>query len=67
MKILKKGGVVEERGRRKRNPCPMRLWPNPPDHVIKQLQDIFSLLWDGNIAKVKRLTVTGNYAERGGR
>jgi hypothetical protein len=26
MKILKKGGVVEKRGRRKRNPCPMRLW-----------------------------------------
>jgi hypothetical protein len=25
MKILKKGGVVEKRGRRKRNPCPMRL------------------------------------------
>jgi hypothetical protein len=24
MKILKKGGVVEKRGRRKRNPCPMR-------------------------------------------
>ena len=26
MKILKKGGVVEKRGRRKRNICPMRLW-----------------------------------------
>jgi hypothetical protein len=26
MKILKKGGEVEKRGRRKRNPCPMRLW-----------------------------------------
>ena len=26
MKILKKGGVVEKRGMRKRNPCPMRLW-----------------------------------------
>jgi hypothetical protein len=27
MNILKKrGGVVEKRGRRKRNPCPMRLW-----------------------------------------
>jgi hypothetical protein len=26
MKILKKRGVVEKRGRRKRNPCPMRLW-----------------------------------------
>jgi hypothetical protein len=27
MKILKKGGgVVEKRGRRKRNPCPIRLW-----------------------------------------
>jgi hypothetical protein len=25
MKILKKEGVVEKRGRRKRNPCPMRL------------------------------------------
>jgi hypothetical protein len=25
IKILKKGGVVEKRGRRKRNPCPMRL------------------------------------------
>jgi hypothetical protein len=29
MKILKKGGVVEKRGRRKRNPCPMRLWTTP--------------------------------------
>jgi hypothetical protein len=26
IKILKKGGVVEKGGRRKRNPCPMRLW-----------------------------------------
>jgi hypothetical protein len=26
MKILKKGRVVEKGGRRKRNPCPMRLW-----------------------------------------
>jgi hypothetical protein len=26
MKILKKRGVVEKRGRRDRNPCPMRLW-----------------------------------------
>jgi hypothetical protein len=26
MKILKKGGgIVDKRGRRKRNPCPMRL------------------------------------------
>jgi hypothetical protein len=25
MKILKKGRVVEKRGRRKQNPCPMRL------------------------------------------
>jgi hypothetical protein len=39
--------------------------PNPPDHIIKQLQDIFSFLWDGNIAKVKRLTLTGNHAEVG--
>ena len=23
---FEKGGVVEKRGRRKRNPCPMRLW-----------------------------------------
>jgi hypothetical protein len=38
--------------------------PNPPDHIIKQLQDIFfSFLWDGNIDKVKRLTLTGNHAE----
>jgi hypothetical protein len=27
MKIVKKGGVVEKRGRRKRNPGPMRLCP----------------------------------------
>jgi hypothetical protein len=27
MKILKKGrGVVEKRGGKKRNPCPMRMW-----------------------------------------
>ena len=37
--------------------------PNSPDHIIKQLQDIFSFLWDGNIAEVKRLTLTGNHAE----
>ena len=23
--------------------------PNLPDHIIKQLQDIFSFLWDENI------------------
>jgi hypothetical protein len=46
MKILKKGGGgVEKRGRRKRNPCPMRLWVRhvaPHEHIILILsQTIF--------------------------
>ena len=32
MNILKKRGVVEKRGRRKRNPCPMRLWGQHKDY-----------------------------------
>jgi hypothetical protein len=34
MKIWKKGEVVEKRGRRKRNPYPMRLWYSVPHLVI---------------------------------
>jgi hypothetical protein len=42
MKILKKGGVVEKRGRRKRNPCPMRLW-KLHSHALNNLNAKFDL------------------------
>jgi hypothetical protein len=45
MKILKKGGVVEKRGRRKRNPCRMRLWEyHMPCEVVLLRVDFFKMV-----------------------
>ena len=40
----KGGGVVEKRGRRKRNPCPMRLWHTLQKYMLDVYCDILANL-----------------------
>lgn len=40
--------------------------PDPPIHIVKQIQDIFfNFLWNNKVDKVKRNTVIGNYEDGG--
>lgn len=40
--------------------------PDPPGHIIKEIQDIFfNFLWNSQVDKVKRTTVVGVYDEGG--
>jgi hypothetical protein len=45
---------------------PFTVLPDPPIHIIKEIQDIFfNFLWNNKVDKVKRDTVIGNYEDGG--
>jgi hypothetical protein len=59
MKICKRRGVVEKRGRRKRNPCPMRLCLKPFLTIFQLYIVTASFIGEGNLSDRRKPQTSG--------